>query len=126
MHVIIQTPPLPPITPLPPVPPGMDPNLALGQILDWVGPLAVLMVIGLSLRWLFKSPVGEAIAEWIRSYRQQGGGAKDLTGESGARVATLEAQVAALHGEVSELAERLDFAERVLADRRGHKLSAGQ
>jgi len=124
MHVIIQTPPLPPITPLPPVPPGMDPNLALVQILDWVGPLAVLVVIGLALRWLFKSPVGEAIAEWIRSYRQPG--AKDLTGESGARVATLEAQVAVLRGEVSELAERLDFAERVLADGRGHKLGAGQ
>ncbi|MGH7567709.1 MAG: hypothetical protein ACREL9_01875 [Gemmatimonadales bacterium] len=124
MHVIIQTPPLPPSAPLPTPPPGLDPNLAWQQVLEWVGPIAVMVVIGLGLRWLFRSPVGEALADWIRSYRQPG--TKQITGAGGERVAALEAQVAALQGEVAELAERLDFAERVLADRRGQKLGAGQ
>ena len=44
--------------------------------------------------------------------------------ESG-RVAALEEQVNLLHGQVSELAERLDFAERLLAERRERKLSEG-
>jgi len=42
------------------------------------------------------------------------------------RVAALEQQVSHLQGQVSELAERLDFAERMLAERRERKLGAGQ
>ena len=42
------------------------------------------------------------------------------------RMAALEEQVTQLRGEVSELAERLDFAERMLAERRERKLGAGQ
>jgi TolA-binding protein len=41
-------------------------------------------------------------------------------------VAGLEAQLSQLQGQVAELAERLDFAERMLAERRERKLGAGQ
>ena len=106
-----------------PAPPGLDPTLFALQILDWVGPLVGLIVVAIGLRWVFKSPVGEAFAERIRHGRRHRWG---VTGESTEQVAALEAQVASLRTEVSELAERLDFAERILAERREHRLSAGQ
>jgi len=44
----------------------------------------------------------------------------------GAAIAGLEQNVAQLQREVGELAERLDFAERMLADRRQPQLRAGE
>ena len=41
------------------------------------------------------------------------------------RVAALEEQVSTLQGQLSELAERVDFAERMLAERRDRKIGAG-
>src|SRR5439155_247823 len=76
--------------------------------------LAVLIVGAMALRWLFRSPIGEAIAEGIRQRRRRRYGA-DL-GETGEhRVTGLETEVQALRGQLAELAERVDFAERLLA-----------
>ncbi len=112
--------------PLPP--PGLDPNLAFNQIIPLVAGIASLIAGALVLRWLFRSPIGEAIAEGIRARRRRRWG--ESTGEVGAadahRVGALEEQVTLLQGQVAELAERLDFAERVLAGRRERKLGAGQ
>jgi hypothetical protein len=77
--------------------------------------------------------VGEALAERIRhgSRRRHGRGlgaewsdSQEAPGEAG-RVAALEEQVNLLNTQVSELAERLDFAERMLAERRERTLGAG-
>jgi hypothetical protein len=110
----------------PPAPPGpaLDPNFVVAQIMEWVGPVAVLLVIAVGLYGLLRTPVGEAIAESIRQRlrRRSGEDAEDST----QRVAALEEQVQGLHGHVAELAERLDFAERLLAERRERKLGAGQ
>ena len=107
MQVVVQTP-----TPLPP--PGLDPNFFLLQVLEWVGPIAMLVVIAIGLKVLLRSPVGEAIAERIRHGLRR----RDaLTGEHAEQVELLEEQVQSLRTEVSDLAERLDFAERVLAKR---------
>jgi len=103
----------------PPPPPGLDPNFVLDQVMPIIGLLAVF----LGLRWVFRSPVGEAIAERIRARVHGRWGAG---GEDPHRVAALEDQVVRLQGQVSELAERLDFAERMLAERRERKLGAGQ
>jgi hypothetical protein len=84
--------------------------------------IASLIAGTLALRWLVHSPVGEAIAEGIRARRRRRWGGAESTGEVGA----LEEQVTLLQGQVAELAERLDFAERVLAERRQQKLGAGQ
>jgi hypothetical protein len=46
-------------------------------------------------------------------------------GDDPGRVAALEEQVARLELQVAELAERLDFAERLLAERRAGRVSAG-
>ncbi len=104
----------------PPVPPGVaDINYLIHQMSPFVG----LLLMFMGVRWLLRSPVGEALAERIRHRSQRRWGA---VGEDPQRVAALEEQVAQLQGQVSELAERLDFAERMLAERRERKLGAGQ
>jgi hypothetical protein len=101
---------------LPPIPP-VDPTFVVNQVM----PLIVLIVVFAGIRWVFRSPVGEALAERIRS-RVRGRGS---AGEDGHRVAGLEEQLSLLQGQVAELAERLDFAERMLAERRERQLGAG-
>jgi hypothetical protein len=102
--------------------PSVDPTFFLNQVM----PLITLMVVFAGVRWVFRSPVGEALAERIRTrVRRRGGGGGD-GGEDAHRVAGLEEHVAQLQGQVAELAERLDFAERMLAERRERKLGAGQ
>ena len=109
VHMLqVPTPPLPP-TP----PPGVDLNFLLDQLMPIVG----LVVVFVGLRWLFRTPVGEALAERIRM-RVRGRGAVGGMGEDPQRMTALEEQVSQLLGQVSELAERLDFAERLLAKHR--------
>lgn len=107
---------------LPPLPPGLDLNYVFNQAMPLIA-LAVIAVVGVVVvRALSRTPIGDALAERIRQRtRSRLGG-----GEDPQRVAALEQQVAQLQGQVSELAERLDFAERVLAERREPRLGAGQ
>jgi hypothetical protein len=103
-----------PVTP----PPGLDLNFVLDQVM----PLVAMIMVFIGARWVLRTPVGEALAERIRTkVRGRGTGA----GDDPQRVAALEDQVAQLHGQVAELAERLDFAERMLAERRERKLGGG-
>lgn len=80
------------------------------------GVLAIIFIFGGGTLFLLSvSPVGKAYAERIR--RQGGAG-----GEPDPQ---LLAEVDALRAEVAELHERVDFAERLLAQRReGEPLSA--
>lgn len=127
--VMIQAPP-----PMPP--PGLDPNFVFSEIMPLIGVIALAIMAGLILKWLVRSPVGEAWAERIRAgmhrrkpWRGLGGEWLDAAADKPAddrRVASLEEQVSHLQGQVSELAERLDFAERLLAERRERRLGAGQ
>ncbi|SRR5213593_3533234 len=107
--------------PIPPMPPGLDPNFVFTEVMPLFGIIAVF----LGLRWIFRSPVGEALAERIR-LRHRGRWGIGGGGDDPQRVLALEEQVAQLQSQVSELAERLDFAERMLAERRERKLGAGQ
>lgn len=97
----------------------VDPTFLVNQL----APLIALVLVFVGIRWVFRSPVGEALAERIRS-RVRGHG--DSAGEDAHRVAGLEEQLSLLQGQVAELAERLDFAERMLAERRERQLGAGQ
>ncbi len=115
-------------TPMPPMPPGLDPNFVFNQVMPLIAVVVIVLVGATAVRWILRgTPVGEAIAERIRmrAQRRWGGGGGGA-GEDPQRAAALEAQVAALQGQISELAERLDFAERLLAEQRGRKLGAGQ
>jgi hypothetical protein len=114
-----------PVPPMPPIPaPPMDPNFLITQVISLVGPIGVLIVAALVLRWLFRSPMGEALAERIRARTRQRLGEVGMADDR--RVLALEDQVRQLQGELTELAERVDFAERVLAEHRAQRLSAGR
>jgi hypothetical protein len=101
----------------------MDFNYIFHQLTPVVG----LLVIFLGLRWVFRSTVGEAFAERIRmrSQRRWGRWGRSDGSDDPQRVAALEEQVTQLQTQVSELAERLDFAERMLAERRERTLGGG-
>src|SRR3989441_635136 len=111
----------------PPPPPGLDPTFLFDQLMPIVG----VIVLFVGLRWVFRTPVGDAIAERIRAgihrrrhWKGFGGEWVDAPGEelsADRRVAVLEEQVSTLQGQLSELAERVDFAERMLAERRGRQ-----
>src|SRR3989454_494418 len=102
---MLQGPPTPP-------PPGLDWTFLLDQAM----PIVAMIVLFIGLRWVLQTPVGEALAERIRTkMRGRPGG----IGEDPHRVTALEGQVAQLPGQVAELAERLDFAEGRAAARRG-------
>lgn len=108
----------------PVIPGGVDLDYVVRQLLPLIPLVVVLGVGGTIVRMLLRSPFGDALADRVRERtRRRSGLAPE--GES-PRVAALEQQVTQLHDQVSELAERLDFAERLLAERRERKLSAGQ
>jgi hypothetical protein len=100
-------------------PPGLDPNLAIERLTPIIGLIAVILFGSLGIRWIFRTPVGEAIAHRIR---ERHGGPENPS----ERTAALEDRVSQLQDHVAELAERLDFAERLLAEKRDRKLGAGQ
>jgi len=121
-------------TPLPPIgpPPGVDPNFLISQIIPLIGMIAALVVGGVVLYTFFKSDLAGAIAERIRAgihrrkrWKGFGGEWSDTPAEGvieEGRVTQLEQQLGELHGQVAELAERLDFAERLLAQKRERSL----
>lgn len=85
--------------------------------MDMEGVLAITFIFGGGTLFLLSvSPVGRALAERIRS---QGG--RPLPDPE------LQAEVDQLRVEVSELHERMDFAERLLAQRpEPGKIGAGE
>jgi hypothetical protein len=118
MQVVVQAPPsVPPV----PVPPGIDPNFVFSQLMPLIGIVTIIVVGAIALRWVFKTPVGEAIAERIRGGK---GAARRLSADHAH--AELESRVDLLHDQVGEFAERLDFAERLLAERRERRVGPGE
>lgn len=113
------------------VPPNLpaDPGAMLHAIVPLIGVIAVAVCIAFVVRWVVNSPLGDALAEAIRHAakpRRQWKGPRgewlEVPVEGGAdeaRVVELEGQLHALQAQVGELAERLDFTERVLAEKRG-------
>ncbi len=85
--------------------------------MDMEGILAITFIFGGGTLFLLSvSPVGRALAERIRSH-----------GGKSAPDPELLAEVDALRQEVSELHERVDFAERLLAQRQDQgKIGAGE
>ncbi|HEV2670449.1 MAG TPA: hypothetical protein VGU74_05110 [Gemmatimonadales bacterium] len=113
-------------TPPPPMIP-FDPN----QLIPLIGVIGVLVVAGVVLYAFFKSDLATAIAERIRGgiHRRKkskgfGGEWSDmpLEGADAEHVADLEHKVSEMQGQIAEMAERLDFAERLLAQKRERSL----
>jgi len=120
-HVLLQT-------PLPP-PPGIpfDPN----QLIPLIGLIGGFVVAGVVLYAFFKSDLAAAIAERIRAgihrrKRWKGFGQEysdtPAEGLESGHVVELEQRVVEMQGQIAEMAERLDFAERLLAQKRERSL----
>ena len=111
------------VAPLPPA------NVeVLHNIVPLVGIIGLAICVAFVVRWVVNSPVGDAIAESIRlnsrprrHWKGKGGEWESVPVDAmdETRVAELEHQVQQLTGQVTELVERLDFTERVLAETRG-------
>ncbi len=95
--------------------------------MDMEGILAIIFIFGGGCLFLLAlSPVGRALAERIR---RQGGAAlpEDIRAELDALRSELSGEVQQLRLEVSELSERMDFAERLLAKNRdAQQIGPGQ
>lgn len=76
---------------------------------DDVAPMIVISVLALSAGavLILRGPIGKAIARRLE-------GSSTPSAEAGARLGELEGRVAELERERHELAERVDFAERLL------------
>ena len=122
--LVTQTPAPDPIPPMPPMP--VDANFLVSQIIPLIGALAGIVVFALVVRWFFHSPIGEALAEGIRLRRRRRWGISGEAGGEEPRVAALEEQVRSLSTQLSEMGERLDFTERVLAGSRDRRVGAGE
>jgi hypothetical protein len=85
------------------------------------GILAVLLIFGGgTLVLLAFSPLGRALADRLR-----GPGHRSAGGDDAAERAELQEALEDVRREVAELAERVDFAERLLAQRAPGALSPG-
>lgn len=82
---------------------------------DSIGALAFWLAVGGIGMAALLGPLGQAIARRI-THGKAAAGPGVITGEAQAeRVALLEERLAQLEGERNQLDERLDFAERMLA-----------
>ena len=102
-----------------PTPPPLDPNYVFSQLIPLIGIVAIVIALSFAVRAIFRSPVGEALAQRIREGRRRHHGGEI---EGSHAQALLEEKVNHLQDQVGELAERLDFAERMLAERRERQL----
>jgi hypothetical protein len=105
-----------------PLPPGLDPNYVLNQLMPLIAAVTIILASTIGLRWLFRTPVGEAIAQRIRE------GIRGKRGKAPEERSLHEMQerLTLLQDQVGELAERLDFAERLLAATRERQVGPGE
>ena len=109
---MIQQAPLPPPTPIIP----FDPN----QLIPLIGMIGGMIVAGVVLYAFFKSDLAAAIAERIRTgVRRRKAAVDDVQGE---HLGELDQRITDMQGQIAEMAERLDFAERLLAQKRERSL----
>jgi hypothetical protein len=81
-----------------------------------IGQFAMFLAVGLGFLGFFFSPIGGALGRWIESKSRKGGDPERFQ-ELEARVVELEANCERM----AEIEERLDFAERLLAQQRDPK-----
>jgi predicted dehydrogenase len=91
--------------------------------MDYESVIAIVFLFGGGTLFLLSiSPIGRAFADRIRA-RGQGG---DVRSELVEHKEALEQELEAVRREVAELAERVDFAERLLAKQReGQRIGPG-
>ena len=112
-------------------PPGVDLDTVIAALAPVIFGVLGLIVGGVLLYRFLNSDLAAAMAERIRAgvHRQRrwkgfGGEWSDApaAGIDVAQVAELERKVEHMQGQIAEMAERLDFAERLLAQKRERSL----
>ncbi len=107
--MLLQTPP-----PTPGIP--FDPN----QLIPLIGMIGGMAIAGIVLWRFFTSEIAAAIAERIRTgVRRRKAAIDDVQGE---HIVELDQRITEMQGQIAEMAERLDFAERLLAQKRERSL----
>ena len=107
--MLLQTPP-----PTPGIP--FDPN----QLIPLIGLIGGMAIAGIVLWRFFTSEIAAAIAERIRTgVRRRKAAIDDVQGD---HIAELDQRITEMQGQIAEMAERLDFAERLLAQKRERSL----
>ena len=101
---------------IPPIPP--DPNLIIGQLIPIFGMLTGIVTTG----FVVLGPVGRAIGDVIRHWL--GGGRKETALQPG-DIDEIVGRLDTIQHQIGELAERQDFAERVLAQARKDRPALG-
>lgn len=104
---MIQQAPPPIATPLP----GVDFDTIIASLTPLVLGIVGLVVSGVVLYRFLQSDLAAALAERLRRRKKS---TQPIAGVE-AQVAELEQEVVAMRGQITEMAERLDFAERLLA-----------
>ena len=93
-----------------------DPN----QLIPLVGMIGGMVLSAVVLWAFFKSDLAAAIAERIRTgVRRRKAAIDDVQGEHSTE---LDQRITDMQGQIAEMAERLDFAERLLAQKRERSL----
>jgi hypothetical protein len=94
--------------------------------MDIEGVLAIVFLFGGGTLFLLAiSPIGRAFADRIRGKSAPQGG-EELRAELAEHKQALAEEVDAVRRELAELAERVDFAERLLAkNREGQRIGPG-
>jgi hypothetical protein len=90
-----------------------DPN----QLIPLIGMIGGMIVSGVVLYAFFKSDLASALAERIRGRKKSA-----VEGIDAEHVAELEQRVVEMQGQINEMAERIDFTERLLAQKRERAL----
>jgi hypothetical protein len=98
-------------------PPGVDVDTIIGALAPLALGVVGLIVAGAVLYRFFGSDLAAAIAERIRAgiHRRRPSPETPAGGIEGAAVVELQHNVIEMRGQIAEMAERLDFAERLLA-----------
>lgn len=79
-----------------------------------IAPLLCILMICVTVVLVLRGPVGQALGRWIDRWGRRGVLDDERVADVEARMAELEAA----HGRTLELEERLEFAERLLAQGR--------
>jgi len=110
-----------------PLPPGMpDMTFVAARLFGVIEQVVAAIAIVVGLKLALRSPLGEAWAERFRERTRRRFGGSGTDPATDRRVAGMEEELTQLRGKVAELAERLDFAERLLSQHRRQQLGAGQ
>ena len=101
---------------LPPAPP--DPQVIIGAVIPLFGMITGILITG----FIVLGPVGRAIGDVVRHLF---GAHKKDAGALGGDVDDLRERLDAVNQQLGELAERVDFTERMLAQVRKDRALAG-